>query len=270
MPRRRPSLTRLCYHCPKPIANCMSPFFASPALAAEAFSPCAAKAVSTLQARVRQVARFAKRLALQSAEQRGRSEAAISMRARKSRPQAEVGRTSLYFCRYTLSGSTYSSKPSVLMAHSKSSPLMVLRFSRWHLSLALRDEAASRQRGGARPPGSRACAWRPAGLLRHPGLLPSPGSRVRQVRRASCRPAAGCCAHALAGNEADELRHALLHSLLGVLGDFCIRRQRALHDARDVGDGKVAVWFVRREPCVSHKRKARSPRRANAAAMRRR
>ena len=46
--------------------------------------------------------------------------------------------TSLYLDRYSFSGSTYSSKPRVLMAHSKSSPLMVFRFSRWHLSLALR------------------------------------------------------------------------------------------------------------------------------------
>ena len=39
-------------------------------------------------------------------------------------------RTFWKFCRCTLSGSTYSSKPSVLIAHSRSSPLMVLRFSR--------------------------------------------------------------------------------------------------------------------------------------------
>lgn len=52
---------------------------------------------------------------------------------------------SLYLCRYTLSGSTYSSKPSVDIAHSRSSPLMVLRFSRWHLSLALWSKPGERQ-----------------------------------------------------------------------------------------------------------------------------
>jgi hypothetical protein len=36
------------------------------------------------------------------------------------------------------------------MAHSKSSPLMVLRFSRWHLSLALRKAPAQCQRRGTR------------------------------------------------------------------------------------------------------------------------
>jgi len=45
---------------------------------------------------------------------------------------------SLNFCKYNLSGSTYSSKPKVLMAHSKSSPLIVFRFSFRHLSLALK------------------------------------------------------------------------------------------------------------------------------------
>lgn len=78
----------------------------------------------------------------------GRSARQLGKREREHAARA-AGLTSLYFCRYTLSGSTYSSKPSVLMAHSKSSPLMVLRFSRWHLSLALRDDAgdASARRG---------------------------------------------------------------------------------------------------------------------------
>lgn len=47
--------------------------------------------------------------------------------------------TSLYLCRYILRGSTYSSKPSALMAHRRSSPLIVLRFSLEHLSLALHE-----------------------------------------------------------------------------------------------------------------------------------
>lgn len=41
---------------------------------------------------------------------------------------------SLYLLKYTFSGSTYLSNPSVLMAHNKSSPLIVLRFSCIHLS----------------------------------------------------------------------------------------------------------------------------------------
>jgi hypothetical protein len=43
---------------------------------------------------------------------------------------------SLYLARYNLSGSTYLSNPSVDMAHSKSSPLIVFRFSCIHFSLA--------------------------------------------------------------------------------------------------------------------------------------
>jgi len=46
-------------------------------------------------------------------------------------------RTFLKPWRYNLRGSIYSSNPNVLIAHSKSSPLIVFRFSRWHLSLAL-------------------------------------------------------------------------------------------------------------------------------------
>ena len=49
----------------------------------------------------------------------------------------ESVRTFLKPWRYTLRGSIYSSNPNVLIAHSKSSPLIVFRFSRWHLSLAL-------------------------------------------------------------------------------------------------------------------------------------
>ena len=55
--------------------------------------------------------------------------------AAQSCPHGE--RTSRNFARYTFNGSTYSSKPSVLIAHSRSSPFIVFRFSRWHLSLAL-------------------------------------------------------------------------------------------------------------------------------------
>ena len=53
--------------------------------------------------------------------------------------------TSLYLCRYSLRGSPYSSKPRMPIAHTKSSPFIVFRFSRWHLSLALhQQEAVSR------------------------------------------------------------------------------------------------------------------------------
>ena len=43
---------------------------------------------------------------------------------------------SLYLARYTFRGSTYLSNPSVDIAHNKSSPLIVLRFSCIHLSEA--------------------------------------------------------------------------------------------------------------------------------------
>jgi len=41
--------------------------------------------------------------------------------------------------------------------------------------------------------------------------------------------------------EADELRHALLHGFLGLLGDLGVRRQRLLHDPAHVGYGKEPV-----------------------------
>mmetsp|Transcript_12965 Transcript_12965/g.55332 ORF Transcript_12965/g.55332 Transcript_12965/m.55332 type:complete len:218 (+) Transcript_12965:1950-2603(+) len=47
----------------------------------------------------------------------------------------------------------------------------------------------------------------------------------------------------LAGDEADELRDALLDRLLGVLGDLRVRGQRLLHDATDVGNWQEAVLF---------------------------
>jgi hypothetical protein len=50
----------------------------------------------------------------------------------------------------------------------------------------------------------------------------------------------------LPGHEADELGHALLHRLLGLLGDLGVRRQRLLHDARHVRDGKEPVLLLRR------------------------
>jgi hypothetical protein len=43
---------------------------------------------------------------------------------------------SRYLPRYNFKGSTYLSNPSVDMAHNRSSPLMVFRFSCKHLSLA--------------------------------------------------------------------------------------------------------------------------------------
>ena len=49
---------------------------------------------------------------------------------RKAFKKEKNALTSRYLLRYTFRGSTYSSKPSVLMAHKRSSPLMVLRFSR--------------------------------------------------------------------------------------------------------------------------------------------
>nr|GMC77124.1 hypothetical protein TorRG33x02_100610 [Ipomoea batatas] len=50
----------------------------------------------------------------------------------------------------------------------------------------------------------------------------------------------------LAGDEADELRHALLHRLLGVLRDLRVRRQRLLHDPAHVGYRQEPVLLPRR------------------------
>lgn len=49
----------------------------------------------------------------------------------------------------------------------------------------------------------------------------------------------------LARDERDELGHALLHRLLGVLGDLRIRRQGLLHDTRDVCNRQEAVLHIR-------------------------
>lgn len=48
----------------------------------------------------------------------------------------------------------------------------------------------------------------------------------------------------LGRDERDELAHALLHRLLRVLGDLGVGRQRLLHYASDVGDGKVLVLLL--------------------------
>ena len=45
--------------------------------------------------------------------------------------------TSLYFCRYSLSGSMYASNPSVVIAYKISSPVIVFLFSCIHRSFAL-------------------------------------------------------------------------------------------------------------------------------------
>jgi hypothetical protein len=45
----------------------------------------------------------------------------------------------------------------------------------------------------------------------------------------------------LASDEGDELRDALLHGLLSVLGDLPVSRDGLLHDATDVGDGQEPV-----------------------------
>jgi hypothetical protein len=47
--------------------------------------------------------------------------------------------------------------------------------------------------------------------------------------------------HSLAGDEGNELGDALLHGLLGVLGDLPVGRDGLLHDAADVGDGQEPV-----------------------------
>lgn len=54
----------------------------------------------------------------------------------------------------------------------------------------------------------------------------------------------------LAGDEADELRHALLHRLLRVLRDLRVRRQRLLHDPAHVRDRKQPVLLPRRHLAV--------------------
>ncbi|CAH9123279.1 unnamed protein product [Cuscuta epithymum] len=48
----------------------------------------------------------------------------------------------------------------------------------------------------------------------------------------------------LAGDEADELRHALLDALLGVLGDLPAGRDDLLHDPADIGDWEELVLFL--------------------------
>lgn len=55
----------------------------------------------------------------------------------------ERGRTSRIFCRYCCRMTTASSKPRLFIDQSMSSPFTVLRFSRLHLSLALRTAAES-------------------------------------------------------------------------------------------------------------------------------
>ena len=49
----------------------------------------------------------------------------------------------------------------------------------------------------------------------------------------------------LGRDERDELAHALLDCLLGVLGHLRIWRQGLFHDAGDVGDGEVLVLLLR-------------------------
>jgi hypothetical protein len=51
-------------------------------------------------------------------------------------------------------------------------------------------------------------------------------------------------------DEADELRHALLHRLLGLLGDLGVRGQRLLHDARHVRDRQEPVLLLGRRVVV--------------------
>jgi hypothetical protein len=50
----------------------------------------------------------------------------------------------------------------------------------------------------------------------------------------------------LAGDERDELGHALLHRLLGVLGDLGVRWERLLHDPAHVRDRQEPVLLPRR------------------------
>ena len=82
------------------------------------------------------------------------------------------------------------------------------------------------------------CSW--------PRLLAPPCHSQPAAGRAArpAPPALPCPAlslHSLAGDEGDKLGEALLHRLLGVLGNLGVGRQHPLHDAADVGDGQVAV-----------------------------
>ena len=54
-------------------------------------------------------------------------------------------------------------------------------------------------------------------------------------------PLPGAFVACLAGDERDELAHALLHDIPGVFGDFRIGWDGAFHDPADVGDGQVPV-----------------------------
>ena len=120
------------------------------------------------------------------------------------------------------------------MAQIRSSPLMVLRRSRWHLSLALQGRAGEGW-------------WVEAHTAWHPP--PAANCLLHHIhRRRLCGSSSSFCRsppqprnHSLAGDEGDELRQALLHRLLGVLCNLGVARQRLLHDAADVGNRQEAV-----------------------------
>lgn len=125
-----------------------------------------------------------------------------TLRAPSLRPLPHTWRpTSLNLARYTLSGSMYESKPSVCMAHSRSSPMMVFRRSRWHLSLALR--------GSGRGPWGESVA------------LDTPTGRRTRRSRASAKPSVdrhhpatlAVHTHSLVTNEINSERHSCTASL---------------------------------------------------------
>jgi hypothetical protein len=88
----------------------------------------------------------------------------------------------------------------VVNAHIKSSPLIVLRFSFWHLSLALCGAA---------------------------GFNSYTQARVAANDLLAC-------------NETDEFRYTLLHSLFSVFRNLGIGWQSLFHDAAEVCPGTVS------------------------------
>lgn len=76
-------------------------------------------------------------------------------------------------------------------------------------------------------------------------MKPQSSHRPQKVISVDCFPLLLLALIAgLASDEADELGNALLNGVLGVLGDLAVGGKDLLHDAADVGDGKVAVLLT--------------------------
>lgn len=143
--------------------------------------------VATLAPAARAGVRLCKRPAAASKNEARACACACTRDASSGRARTSASRN---LVRYVLSGSRYSSKPSVCIVHSRSSPLMVLRRSRRHLSLALQ---ARREQQQQQPQcrAVKATAARAAGLLAPPAA--SGAQRVHTLRAAFARGWSCCC-----------------------------------------------------------------------------